>query len=451
MKNERVVIRFDEVSLRDKYGLRRIEGTVMAPSMMQLIDIADLKANPREAKVGDVTDEIEETLRTTPNWFQFKSKGILIAAANCTPRDRKRFELNFDDEDIEGILDGGHNLLAIALHILRVALGAERAKVVLRGVKRWEQVPAIWRAHRNQINEIKDELNFFTPVEVIYPQDGPEGRDEFEDAVLDVARARNNNAELTEETKANKAGFYDAMRNSIDDKLINEIEWKTNDGGRIKVRDLVALSWIPLSKIDEDLPGKEDFSPVSMYRNKGACVSCYNKLMESDEISKKSKGDIRELTHRGVKSALGLMKDIPRLFDLIYSEFPDAYNEASPGFGRISSVRIWDPSKAKSGDPKYLPQPSKAKFYGTECKFDFPEGFVMPVVWALSALMEYKEGKVQWKHGHDPAKFIKRNLRKTLQVYHGMIHMGGYDPQKVGKTLACYHLVANDFKSRLSD
>jgi len=451
MNNQRVMIRFDEVSQRDKYGLRRLEGTAVPSSMIQLIDIADLRANPREAKVGDVTDEIEETLKTTPQWFQFKSKGILIAAANCMPRERKRFELTFEDEDIEGVLDGGHNLLAIALHILRIALGVERAKVVLRGVKRWEQVPAIWRAHRNQIDEIKQDLDFLTPVEVIYPQDGAAGRDEFEDAVLDVARARNNNAQLTEETKANKAGFYDAIRDSIDDKLVSEIEWKTNDGGRIKVRDLVALSWIPLSKIDEDLPGKKDFSPVAMYRNKGACVSWYNKLMESDDISVRTKGDIRELTHKGVKSALGLMKDIPHLFDLIYSEFPEAYNQASPGFGRISSVRIWDESKARSGDPKYLPNPPRTKFYGAECSYDFPEGFVMPIAWGLSALMECKDGKVQWRHGRDPVKFIKKNLGKTLQVYHGMIHMGGYDPQKVGKTLACYNLVANDFKSRLGD
>jgi hypothetical protein len=449
MKKEQVVMRFDEVSLRDKYGLRRIEGTATVQSMIRLIDVADLKANPREAKVGDVTDEIEDTLRTTPRWFHFKSKGILLAAASCTPRERKRFELVFEDEDIEGILDGGHNLLAIALYILRKALGDDREKVVLRGIKRWEQVPEIWRAHRNQISEIKSDLDFLTPVEVIYPQEGAGGRDEFEDAVLDVARARNNNAQLTEETKANKAGFYDAIRDSIDEELVREIEWKTNDGGRIKVRDLVALSWIPLSRITETLPGKDDFSPVAMYRNKGACVSWYNKLMESEDVSRKAKGDIRQLTHKGVKSALTLMKDIPRLFDLIYAEFPEAYNSASPGFGRINSVRMWDDSKAHSGDPKYLPQAPRTKFYGAECKYDFPDGFVMPVAWALSALMECRDGKVHWRQ--DPSKFIKRNLGKTLQVYHGMIHMGGYDPQKVGKTLACYHLVANDFKSRLSD
>lgn len=446
MKNQKVVIRFDEVCERDKYDLRRIEGTATAGSMIRLIDVADLQANPREAKVGDVTDAIEESLEDTPGLFPFKTKGILLAAGKCQVRDRKRFELHFDDEDIEGVLDGGHNLLAIALHILRKALG-EDAEKVLKGLRRWDSVPDIWKANRDAIEAVRPKLDFLTPLEVIFPQGSASGRDDFEDAVLDVARARNNNAELTEETKANKAGFYDAIRDSIDPELVDHIEWKTNDGGRIKVRELVALSWIPLSRIEEKFPGKDKFSPVAMYRNKGLCVAAYNDLMGSDEISERAKGEIRVLKNKAVKSAIALVRDIPELFDLIYAEFPEAYNDASPGFGRVSSVRIWEPAKAESSDPKYLSHPARTKFYRRECKYDFPDGFIMPLVWALGELMEYKDGKVAWKV--DPARFIRKNLAKTLKVYFGMIQMANYDPQKVGKTGACYYLAANDFGSRL--
>jgi hypothetical protein len=446
MKNQKVVIRFDEVCERDKYDLLRIEGTATAGSMIRLIDVADLDANPREAKVGDVTDAIEESLEDTPALFHFKTKGILLAAGKCQPRERKRYELHFDDGDIEGVLDGGHNLLAIALHILRKALG-EDAEKVLKGLKRWDSVPDLWKSNRDAIEAVKSKLDFLTPLEVIFPQPSASGRDDFEDAVLDVARARNNNAELTEETKANKAGFYDAIRDSIDPELVDQIEWKTNDGGRIKVRELVALSWIPLSRIDEKIPGKDKFSPVAMYRNKGLCVAAYNDLMGSDEISERAKGEIRVLKNKAVKSAIAMVKDIPDLFDLIYAEFPEAYNLASPGFGRVSSVRIWDPAKAQSSDPKYLSHPAHTKFYKRECKYDFPDGFIMPLVWALGELMEYKDGRVAWKV--DPARFIRKNLPKTLKVYFGMIQMANYDPQKVGKTAACYYLAANDFGARL--
>ena len=56
----------------------------------------------------------------------------------------------------------------------------------------------------------------------------------------------------------------------------------------------------------------------------------------------------------------------------------------------------------------------------------------MPLIWALSELMQYKDGQVTWKT--DPEKFIRRNLAKTLKVYHGIIQMANYDPQKVGNT-----------------
>src|ERR1700687_228610 len=205
MKNQKVVMRFDEVASSDKYAMRRIVGTATADSLIRLIDIADLEANPREAKVGEVTDGIQESLEKTPQWFHFKSKGLLVASESCVPRERNRFELTFGDGDMEGILDGGHNLLAIALYILELALGADSQKV-LRGVQRWEHVPDAWKANRDKVDAVKDSLNFLTPFEVIYPHDGAVGRDEFLNAVLDVAQARNNNVQLTDETKANKAG-----------------------------------------------------------------------------------------------------------------------------------------------------------------------------------------------------------------------------------------------------
>jgi hypothetical protein len=449
MENQKVVMRFDEYCARDKYALRRVEGTATVDSMIRLIDAADLEANPREAKVGDVTEAIQETLNETPKLFPFKSKGILLAAGECKPLERSRFELHFNDRQIQGVLDGGHNLLAIALYVLYTA-GGEKA---VRGVKRWEHVRPRWEMYRKEVEEAKSLFEFLTPIEIVYPQEGPVGQDEFKDAILDVARARNNNSELTEETKANKGGLYDALQAAIDPNLRNEVEWKTNDGGRIKVRELIALAWVPLSMLDASVLQKTEVNGVSIYRNKGACVSAFNTLMSKDHVSQKTKGDIRALSHEGVRSALSLMKEIPRLFDLLYNKFPEAYNNISPGFGRISSVRVWDPKKvpAKGGarDPKYLPAAPKTKFYQEDCQYDFPDGFVMPLVWALRELMENSDGIIRWKV--DAEKFIDRYLDKTLEVFHGMIQLAGYDPQKVGKTAASYELISNDFRNRVRD
>ena len=54
--------------------------------------------------------------------FPFKTKGILLASSRYENLDRDRVRIHFDSRNIEGILDGGHNTLAIGLLILKRAL-----------------------------------------------------------------------------------------------------------------------------------------------------------------------------------------------------------------------------------------------------------------------------------------------------------------------------------------
>lgn len=446
MKNVNVILKFDEICPRDSYKLRRIEGTVNAQSMIRLLDIADLKANPREAKDSQVTEAIIESITETSDIHHFKTKGLLIAASDCEKLERNRFRLSFSDEQLEGVLDGGHNLLAVALYFLRNAL--PEPEKTLRGVKRWEQIHKIWAEHRDEIAEYEKEFEFLTPMEVIFPHDSAEGRDVFEGAILEIAQARNNNAQLLTETKDHKAGLYDALKKSMDPALRDDVEWKTNDGGRIKARDVVSLALIPLSKLNGEISHIGDFNPVSLYRNKGACVELFGRLMKEDAVTNKRKGDIRELVHPGVKSALQRMKEIPKVFDYIYQEFPTAYNKVSSGFGRIRSVRIYENGKYKKGDKKYLPKSPKTKFYQYECMYDFPDGFIMPIMYGMVELLEYKNGKVGW--AHDPIDFLKDHLEEILRVYHGFITIADYDPQRVGKTAASYELIRSQVRAAVA-
>ncbi len=243
MQTENVILKFDSVCSRDKYGINTLSGTVTAGSILKLIDVADLKANPREAKTGKITDDIMESLGETPEIFHFKTKGLLVSAGACEPLDRSRYRVSFDDPDFEGILDGGHNLVALAMYMVKAATqDGERA---LRGKRRWDEVKAVWHQFRDEIEEVKDLFDFYVPVEILYPKEGEVGREDFENSILEIAQARNNNAELTRETKAHKKGYYDAIKEALDPDLVEQVEWKTNDGGRIKARDIVALALIP--------------------------------------------------------------------------------------------------------------------------------------------------------------------------------------------------------------
>lgn len=441
MKNQKVIIKFDTVCERndERYPLRRIEGYATPDSIIRLLDIADLDANPREAKRGDVTDGIMESLGRGDGLFQFKSKGLLISAGEARPLERKRYELHFREPAFEGILDGGHNTLALALFILQETLGEDSTE--LKRVKRWEDLAGVWKAHRSEIGEIQDALDFLIPVEVIYPHEGKKGQDQFEDAILEIAQARNNNAELTVETKAHKAGYYEDIKAAIDPKLAEVVEWKAGESGRIKVRDLVALAWIPLTVLRENLKPKDDFNRVQIYSSKGACSAAFNDLVVLPGVSKEDRGSIRVLTHPGVKSALSLLRDLPELYDLIYARFPDAYNNSSQGFGKIGPVRMYVPGKKGS---KYLRSMAKTKFYQREVEYDYPDGFIMPLVVGLCALMEDKDGEIHWKV--DPRAFIHNHLNEVVSSYYSAIQMADYDPQKVGKAPAAYNLAESAFR-----
>ncbi|MBL0021415.1 MAG: hypothetical protein IPP23_03325 [Sphingomonadales bacterium] len=165
---------------------------------MPLLDAADLEANPRTAKVGQITADIMESIQTTPELFPFKTKGILVASANCRELERRRYHMTFDNPAIEGILDGGHNTLAIGLHILGAA-GVEAKEI--KKVKTWPELSR--EAHHDKVKALKGAaasgeggpLDFLVPLEVLIPADSDDelALAEFTSSLFEICAARNNN------------------------------------------------------------------------------------------------------------------------------------------------------------------------------------------------------------------------------------------------------------------
>ncbi len=255
MNPNHIVVRFDQGQVAEQVEgpVRRIVGFVRARNMLAIFDAADLEANPRSAKSGPVTEAIIESIVETPATFPFKTKGVLVGAANYEKLERNRYELAFENTHIEGILDGGHNMLAIGTHILRLALNNPKLKLA-----RWPDFKDAWEKNRDLVKSLRDNtlensgegsLDFLIPLEILVPSDkeDPDIMDEFSSSLLDICAARNNNAELRLETKANQKGFYEEFQRFLPPSIASRVEWKTNDGGDIKVRDLITLAWIPLS------------------------------------------------------------------------------------------------------------------------------------------------------------------------------------------------------------
>jgi hypothetical protein len=451
MNPNSILLRFDQVDEQVEGPVRRVVGVMRARNMLPLFDAADLEANPRSAKAGPVTDAIMESIVETPDTFPFKTKGVLVGASNYQALDRKRYNLEFENPHTEGILDGGHNMLAIGTHIISVATADPR---FTRRIKNWQNFKDAWGENRKAIEELRkssveegapDPLGFLVPVEILVPSDleNDEIVSTFNSSLLDICAARNNNVELRLETKANQKGYYEELRRFLPPEIADRIEWKTNDGGDIKVRDLIALAWIPLSVLDLPLDeeGRQVEPPIpqNIYRNKGECVKLFDRLMSSSEVSKPTGNEYRHQLHNcSVESALEIAAQLPRLYDRIYRKFPDAYNKASGRFGSLTVVKQADDMRTKP----------VTHFTSQPVDYSYPDGLIMPLVYGLRSLIERTEdGKVRWKE--DPISFLDQNLNAIVRKYRVIMDAFRADPQKIGKNEGSYTLVIDAFETEM--
>jgi hypothetical protein len=445
------VIKFDKLVEQTVERITRFSGFVPARHFVPVIDVIDLEANPRSSKVGQVTAAIRESIENTPNDFPFKTKGILLGASSYRRLDRDRIGVNFEKRKIEGILDGGHNTLAIGLHILSKAGVPE---IAIKRVKVWDDFRALWHEQAEAVDALRakvrdgesTDLDFLIPVELIVPSD-PEDevvREEFEASLLDICAARNNNVQLKVEAKANKRGYFDDLKQTLPSYISERVEWQQGDPKPIKVADIVALAWIPLGML-EPMPAADDGKPVvpplpqNLYRNKGDCVVRFERLMSSPVVTKEH-GAVAELYNIPVFSALAIAGQIPELYELIYRKFPEAYNKNGGLYGRITAVSKMNPANSKA--------PHKTRFTDQGAKYASPEGFVIPLVYGLSALLERREdGTIAWKT--DPTNFLNDNLDEIAKRFKGIMQMGDFDPQKVGKSGPAYTMVRDTYTTLL--
>jgi len=448
MNPSNVIVRFEKVAEQAAGSVQRIVGFVRARELIPLFDAADLDANPRSAKSGPVTADILDSIMDTPETFVFKTKGILIGASYYERLQRNRYRLNFENTKIEGILDGGHNALAIGTHILMSAVGES----VKRKVRNWPDFKSVWEDLRDEIEDLRklkpeeegyDEssLDFLVPVEILVPSDleSEEAMEEFNSSLLAICSARNNNVQLTLETKANKKGFYEDLRKALPAEISERVEWKTNDGGEVKARDLIALAWIPLSILDDQLDYVPEIPPQNIYRNKGECAKLFDELLSDDRVSKATDGEYTRAVHNNVvKGALKVAAQIPALYDKIYCDFPSAYNEGGGKFGKLSIVKMAD--SMRTNPTTY--------FTKEDVEYRYPDGLIMPLVYGLQALMEVDEdGAISWIQ--DPYEFLDEHLVQIVKKYRVILDAFRFDPQKVGKNQGSYDLVLDAFRTEL--
>ena len=435
-------------------GIKRYTGFVRGRDLYPLFDHLSLEANPRAAKTGPVTDAIVESLERTPELFPFKSKGILLGTSQFDALQRNRFELRFEDPASEGVLDGGHNMLAIGLFMLSEVVNE---KELVRATL-WEEMKDLWEEHRDELEAAKEKFDFLVPVELLVPSD-PDSDvsvQQFEMSVLDICAARNNNAQLTQETKSNKLGFYNEIRDRLDPTIASRVEWKSNEwesseARPIKVRDLLALSWIPLNRANEAglLPLDISVTPQNIYRNKGECSKQFDKLMLNPLVSEPRDGPVHEMFNETVASCFDILADLPKLYDKIYADFPESYNSNGYRFGSHSIVKIYDPARRASAKDKtaYVATQPHTAFTNMPVSYRYPDGLIMPLAYGLKGLMEIEGDRVVW--ATDPFVFLDAYLADIAGAYRLVLDMARFDPQKLAKNQASHEFAVGEFEKAL--
>lgn len=437
----KIVIRFVDAAAQTTGNITRIIGFVPSRHIFTLYDNPSLDANPRKPRVNRVTGDIIETLNETPDLFQFKSKGLLIGTSSYEALQRNRYALNFEDPSTEGVLDGGHNMLSIGIFFLSKIMDEKP----LRKIQDWEDLLLAWDEHRDELEKLREEEDFLIPVELLIPADDEvETIEAFNVALIDICAARNNNAQLAEEAKANQRGFYEEIRQRMEKKhptLADRVEWKSNEwvndsAKKIKVRDLIALCWLPLNKLADAgcLPEGTGVRPVQIYSSKGKCSEAFGELYEHRDIATRTPNGKYELHNTAMGSAFDVLMDLPELFDWMMFNFPSAYNSNNGKFGLLNAV------KNKKSTTPYMER---------EMNCLVPDGYVVPLFYGLTALMEVKNGAVKWSV--NPKEFLEKWFVQIMKGYKMPMEMAQYDPQKIAKSEGTYELAIKEFKFALME
>ncbi len=461
LNNKSVIIKFDFSTAQTVGEITKVVGLTQAKYLIPVIDSLNLEANPRSSKTGSVTDAIQESIENDPEVFPYKTKGILLAASRYEMLERGRIKITPDNLEIEGILDGGHNALAIGLYILRKSM-EQMGEVFPKGAKTWDEFKELWVANRACVDTYLEalridpsigNLNFYTPIELLVPRDADNLLcvESFKNDLLEICAARNNNVQLQVSAKANQLGYFDTLKAFMDEhnpELSDRVEWKTNDGGDIKAQDIIALAWIPLNLISpvKDVNGRviEPVLAQNIYRGKGGCLKQFEKLMSSPEVTTETNSDYkRELCNLEVESAFRIAVELPELFDYIYEMFPKLYNATGGKYGGITAVKRLNEKRKDKTTP----------FTNREVDTVNPEGYIVPLMYGLQALMEKREinghNEIRWKQS--PMIFLHHNLEKIVKLYAGIFSMCDYDPQKIGKNPYSYEQALSGFKMAIAE
>ena len=484
-------IEIKDASVQMGSKLQKVIGLLSAKELAKMMDGITLKPNPRSPNVNKITKAIARTLETDPELLQYKTKGIL-AYGDIISRSGRVFDFDFSTPSYGGILDGGHNFLAIVRTMIidavrhkysslkkedkRIRKDAEKIRSLRDLMQKWqtygacvkelvESLSALPTKARKQ-DKVARKFSFLLPIEIIAPCQGTSEKD-VKEIIHEISVARNNNVQLKEVAIAQHKGSYELLKHILPEEVNTKVQWKSGENQcPIAPTKVVPLALLPLKKLEEVgilsklakaihaiNEGDEDaeeapFPPVklmSMYTSTAGCISIYSQVIDAVANLKESGGDAEGIVDSVVES-MSVIGELPRVWDTIEWKFEEFFSLAVSGNEKkYSELPCNNKGPAKSETPTkfFTHQIPKGKYV---CR----AGFATPLFMSMcSALMAYNvESKsVQWVVSSEklineltyPSKYFKSMMRD----YVSLIRTVDYDPSKFGKAPMPYEALNN--------
>lgn len=393
-----------------------------------------LDANARLPNVikNNTCSEMRETLLTRPELFQIFNGGMVCTATTVDVRqegDEKWVDVAFDQDQLQGLVNGGHTygtLLQVIHDNTSYAEGLS-LKAVLSKKDKAADNPALAPLIEDEekmadaISRARDRA--FVQLELVAPV-------AESDLLAQIARARNLSQSVDQTALQNLAGKYDLMKKVLGEapaplgqQFINRVVWKTNqevpeDSVDVPVKMLIHL--LALMNMRKYAPGSKAANEV--YVRSGVIIR------EFGEAEGEDSAFYDNLTQ--------LLPEFIKLYDHIYQTLP----ETSPAFP-------WADGKPPS-DRKRRKKAFTTPLLGRTCTSKVSGAFIWPVFSAFRLLIETDAaGALRFKT--DPIEFFEEKKTDLSVTIRTTFENQGRVVQQVGKAEAAWIRLENQIHTEM--
>ena len=342
-----------------------------------------MKTNPREQKMTtNVAKNIKDSLKENENFHEL-NRGIVLSVDKVTYDNKSGIvEIQLDDPDVHGNIDGGHTLRAIF--------------------------------ELNQQQIIEEERYVF--LEIFTGFDSP----------VELASARNTSVQVDLKSIEELQKSFDVLKDVMKDlKFAYRIAYKMNehcnddDINPIDVREIIALismfsqAIYPFKNTDGTL---SDQQPIQCYTGKEATLKRFVKIEKTD----------REQMLNDMKD---IIPDIFKIWEYIETNFA----ELSQKTGKRYTSRKY----SKYNEKEIV---SKSAFEEKEMHYIVPKGMIYPIVGAFRALVKINPQTNQYEWAKNIDLMLKKISSKLVGI---VLDEKSDNPDVIGKNI---NLWSNLFK-----